>query len=409
MLSRFSGECLFEPEIRKMKIAAIHLKNFRLFQNVTIDNLPNCCVFVGANGTGKSSLFDLFGFLRDALTHKVNDALAKRGGFKEVVSRGTTGPIELVFQFQNLKATSFLVTYSLVIDLVKNKPVVKREVLKYLPEQDGGEVKHFLDFSQGLGKVHNKEENSHDAQEQSPEFKLDSPDILALKELEQLPQSEIAREVRRFIENWHISDFQLQEAIKNDKSVGYNEHLSSRGDNLALFAQRMYNHYPDEYHEILHQMARLLPGFAKLEPVTSAERILLTFHYSTFKEPFRSWQVSDGTINLLAYLLLLYDPNPHPLLCVGEPERQLYPHFLSEFAEDFRLYAGKDGQVCVSTQSPDFLNGVPLNEIFWLAKQNGYTQMHRATESQLLQDFIEGGDLPGALWKQRLLEDADLL
>jgi len=114
-----------------MKIDSIHLKNFRMFQNVAIDKLPNCCFFVGANGTGKSSLFDVLGFLRDILAHDVKQALAKRGGFKEVVSRGSEGGIELVFQFRDLIATSSKVSYLLVIDLVENQPVIKRELLKY--------------------------------------------------------------------------------------------------------------------------------------------------------------------------------------------------------------------------------------------------------------------------------------
>ena len=48
-----------------MKIEKIHLKNFKIFQNVTIEDLPSFCVIVGANGSGKSTLFDVFGFLKD--------------------------------------------------------------------------------------------------------------------------------------------------------------------------------------------------------------------------------------------------------------------------------------------------------------------------------------------------------
>ncbi len=83
-----------------MKIKSIRLKNFRVFRDVSINNLPNCCVFVGANGSGKTSLFDVFQFLRDSLTYNVKQALAKRGGFQEVVSRGTEGPIEFCSEYE---------------------------------------------------------------------------------------------------------------------------------------------------------------------------------------------------------------------------------------------------------------------------------------------------------------------
>ena len=162
-----------------MRIESIRLKNFRMFRDVTLNKLPNCCVFVGANGTGKTSLFDLFGFLHDALTYNVKQALAKRGGFSEVVSRGSLAPIELELKFRDLKTTSSLVTYSLIIDIVNNKPIVKREILKYRPKNRGGSPKHFLDFSQGLGKV-------IASNDQYQEQKLVSPDILALNGLGQL-------------------------------------------------------------------------------------------------------------------------------------------------------------------------------------------------------------------------------
>ena len=60
---------------------------------------------------------------------------------------------------------------------------------------------------------------------------------------------------------------------------------------------------------------------------------------------------------MFAYLVLLYDPKPHPLLAVEEPENQLYPELLYELIEEFRAYALRGGQVFVSTHSPDFLNG----------------------------------------------------
>lgn len=382
-----------------MKIESIRLKNFRMFRDVTIDKLPNCCFFVGANGTGKTSLFDLFGFLRDALTYNVKQTLAKRRGFNEVVSRETVGSIELELTFRNLQATSSLVSYLLIIDLIENRPLVKREVLKYWPKQDHSEPKPIIDFSLGTGKIIDDENTQQ----------LTSPDILALRGIGQFQHFEIASELCHFIENWHISNIQLSEARKINQATGYDEHLSSSGDNLALFAQRMHNHYPKQYQEIMHQMAYRLPSISFVEPITTEDgRIFLNFHHSRFKQPFQSMQVSDGTIQLFAHLLQLYDPNPHPLLCVEEPEKLFYPHLLRELAEEFSLYAMNSEQVFVSTQSPDFLNGAQLNEIFWLNQQNGYSQIHRATDSQLLQNLVNDGELPGALWKQRLLEDANL-
>jgi len=388
-----------------MKIESIHLKNFRMFQNVTLSNLPNCCFVVGANGSGKSSLFDVFGFLRDALTHNVKQALAKRGGFKEVVSRGSKGPIEIELQFRDLKATSNHISYSLIIDWVDFRPIIKREVLKYQSQQRDEGTKPILDFSHGRGKVLQSRRLS---KQEHIEENLDSPDILALKVIGQLQRFEIASELRRFIENWHLSDLQISEARKINLANGYDEHLSHCGDNMALFAQRMRNHYPEQYHEIRHQMAYRLPSISDVEPISTEDgRILLKFQHRTFKETFQSWQVSDGTIQMFAYFLLLYDPNPHPFLCVEEPNNHLYPDTLIILAEELNWYASRgDGQVFVSTHSPDLLNGAKLESIFWLTQKGGYTQVRSTSENQLMKRLIEVGDLPGALWTEGFFEGA---
>src|SRR5208337_3281909 len=71
-----------------MRIEQLRLKNFKMFRDVTVKDIQPFTVLVGANGSGKSTFFDLFGFLRDCLKDNVRTALAKRGGFREVVTRG---------------------------------------------------------------------------------------------------------------------------------------------------------------------------------------------------------------------------------------------------------------------------------------------------------------------------------
>ena len=209
------------------------------------------------------------------------------------------------------------------------------------------------------------------------------------------------------IENWHVSDFHIDRA-RNEQEAGYAEHLSREGENLSLVLQYLYTNHRDVFDRILHTLSQRIPGVSSVEAKTTEEgRVLLKFKDGAFEDPFLARYVSDGTIKMLTYLVLLNDPEPHPLLCVEEPENQLYPSLLEELAEEFRAYAQKGGQVLVSTHSPDFLNAAELNEVFWLVKKDGYTQIKRASDDPQLQAYMRDGDKMGYLWKQGFFPGAD--
>jgi predicted ATPase len=158
----------------------------------------------------------------------------------------------------------------------------------------------------------------------------------------------------------------------------------------------------------IKKSTRRVPGIGSITPEATADgRLLLKFYDGSFKDPFIDRYVSDGTIKMFAYLVLLHDPQPHPLLCVEEPENQLYPKLLGEILEEFRDYARRGGQVFVSTHSPDLLNAARLEEVFWLVKEQGYTKIYRASGDEQIRKYMEDGDQMGYLWKEGFFKGAD--
>ena len=154
-------------------------------------------------------------------------------------------------------------------------------------------------------------------------------------------------------------------------------------------------------------MKRRVPGIASINPIPSPDgRLLLGFQDGSFKDPFIDKYVSDGTLKMFAYLVLLYDTQPHPLLCIEEPENQLYPQLLMELAEEFRAYSLRGGQVFVSTHSPNFLNAAKVDEVFWLEKVNGFTQINRARDDAQVKTYMDQGDQMGLLWEQGFFGEA---
>lgn len=385
-----------------MKIESIRLKNYRSFQDLVLNDLPELAIFVGANGTGKSTLFDVFGFLSDALKNNIRQALTRRGGFKEVISRGQIGFIEIELQFRlEIVKRERLVTYRLEIGEEKGVPFIAREVLRYKRGRYGSPY-HFIDFARGEGTAITNEEDFDKSDEQldRENQKLGSSDILAIKGLGQFERFKAASAFRDFIENWHVSDFHIAEA-RSSRDAGYAEHLTPTGENLPLVAQYMFENHPDTFKMLLQRMKERVPGIADVQAETTVDgRIVLRFQDGSFKDPFIARYVSDGTIKMFAYLVLLHDPTPHPLLCIEEPENQLYPTLLIELLEEFRLYARKGGQVFVTSHSPDLVNGASPSEVFWLSKNNGYSKVYRASDDEKIMALYQEGDQLGYLWKE---------
>ena len=396
-----------------MQIESIRLKNFRAFQDVTLKDIPRFCVLVGANGTGKSTLFSVFAFLRDAMAGNVTSALAKLGGsrgFGEVRSRGSSGPIEIELKVRTELADgrSRRITYELHIDEQAGRAVVAREVLRYNRGNKGGRPWKFLNFAFGSGEaVTNELDKVDDESQLTREHQtLKSSDILAIKGLAQFERFPAVVALGDLIERWHLSDFHISRA-RPEAEAGYADQLSTGGENLSLVVEYLHKNYRSLFDDILARLSRRVPGIQQVEAKTTEEgRVLLKFQDGSFEDPFLARYVSDGTIKMLAYLVLLYDPAPHPLLCVEEPENQLYPSLLWDLAEEFRAYASRGGQVFVTTHSPDFLNAVRLGEVFWLVKQRGYTQVHRAADDEQLTAYMEAGDQMGYLWNQGLFPGA---
>lgn len=393
-----------------MRIESIRLKNFKVFRDVHIQDIPPFMVVVGANGAGKSTLFDVFGFLHDCLKGNVRQALDSRGRFREVLSRDSDGDTILIeIQYRMLiTGVERLVTYSLEIAEQDGTPYVERELLRYKRGRYGSPYQ-FLNFSKGEGYAITNEEDFHKADEDlERESQKVTPDTLAIKGLGQFERFKAANAFRQLIESWHVSDFHISAARGRKEASGDSEHLSETGDNLPRVAQFLFEQHPKIFAKILDTMKHRVPGISSVEPRLMDDGYLtLRFQDGSFKTPFLDRYVSDGTIKMFAYLVLLYDPQAHPLLCVEEPENQLYPKLMGELAEEFRLYARRGGQVLVSTHSPEFLNAVELTEVCWLVKKDGYSEIRRAQDDAQISQYMSEGDKMGYLWKQGFFGGAD--
>jgi predicted ATPase len=391
----------------KTQIEQIKVKNFRLYKDLQLTNLQRLNVFLGANGSGKTTLFKVFSFLSTCLKENVTVAVNREGGFKEVITRNSNPEkdfIEFEIKFRNFAQgeKSPLATYQLKIGFKRGKVFIEKEVLKYRRGRHG-KPWHFLDYSKGKGSAI-KNEQAYDqkpwnAKEEREEQPLGAEDILALKGLGQFERYKTIKSFRILLEQWLVSNLQNEEMRKINE-VGADQQLSLSGNNLAQVASFLHEYHPDIFENIIKKMKQRVPGVHKVDIlINEAGQILLKFGDNHFTDPFISKYTSDGTIKMFAYLVLLHDPNPRPLLCIEEPENYLYPTLLRELATELREYAIRGGQVFVSTHSPEFVDALQIEELFLVKKEKGSSHIFPAKHDEQINELYENGCELGWLWQ----------
>ena len=99
----------------------------------------------------------------------------------------------------------------------------------------------------------------------------------------------------------------------------------------------------------------------------------LRFHDRWSQTEFAPGEVSDGTILMLAFLSLRYQPQAPQLIAIEEPERGLHPYLLGELVAFLRsLTEGPDAlQIVVATHSAEFLEHMKPEEVRFLSRSPG--------------------------------------
>lgn len=426
------------------KIEGIRIKNFKALKDVTLgklwnsqktDPLTQMTAVIGKNGVGKSSFFDAFGFLADCLKHGVEEACDARGrgGFERIRSMGTLGPIEFELYYKE-DGNARPITYELAINLDRSqRPYVQKERLRQRRKnQKHGWPFSFLILNEGEGVVWkgdidgrqiieetedvdlhrlllDLEKEDEKEESSATEFvELTDKRKLGIATLGSLKQHPRVSAFRQFIEGWYLSYF-TPDAARSLPLAGPQKHLNVHGDNLGNVVQFMEREHPRRFAHILSEIAKKIPGTSKIDTQKTADgRLLLRFNDKSFKDPFYAQQMSDGTLKLFAYLLLLEDPTPPPFLCIEEPENGLYHKLLETLADEFREHAtGRKGgsQVFITTHQPYFVDAFEPEEVWVLEKgADGFSKIRRASNDPVVKGMVEAGLPLGGLWYSDYLD-----
>lgn len=395
-------------------IEGFHISNYRALKDVTlgrasfergIEPLGPLVAVIGKNGSGKSTLFDAFGFLSDCLRSGVEEAfdMRQRGGFERVASTGSTGPISFeIFYRESTDARP--IVYQLEIAAEEaGRPFVKREVLlQARSKATRGPLFPFLILNDGEGAAWGGEKALEGEDKSRVPVRLTDARKLGIVTLGSLREHPRISRFRSFIEGWYLSYFEPNAARKLPMA-GPQKHLNASGDNLANVVQFMEREHKQRFEAVLAEIARRIPGIQKIDTHKSEDgRLLLRFYSEGFSNPFYQQQMSDGTLKLFTYLLLLEDPNPPPFICIEEPENGLYHKLLETLAREFREHAkAKKGapQIFVTTHQPHFVDALAPKETWILEKgPDGFSKARRASDDPIVQKLVDEGMPLGGLW-----------
>lgn len=386
------------------RIEYLKVRNFRALQDVEFKDLTPLTVLLGPNGSGKSTVFDVFAFLAECFELGLRRAWDKRGRAKELKTRGSDGPVVIELKYR--EAGYPLITYHLAVDERGNAPVVMEEWLQWRRGEHGKPFR-FLDYHEGLGRAVSGERP--DEQDKRIETPLKSPDLLAVNALGQFAEHPRVAALRDFITGWYVS-YLSADSARGQPEAGPQDRLTKTGDNLANVIQYMAEQHGDQLEQIFAVLRRRVPRIERVLAETMPDgRLLLQIKDAPFSHPVLARFASDGTLKMLAYLVLLYDPAPPPFIGIEEPENFLHPRLLPELAEECRA-AIASTQLLVTTHSPFFLNALRPQEVrvLWRDDQ-GYTRTQRACDLPGVNEFVAQGALLGHLWMEGQLGVGDPL
>ena len=417
------------------KIEGIRIANYRVLRDVTLGKLwhalharpltPMTAV-IGKNGAGKSSLFDALGFLGECLRSGVEEACdaGGRGGFHRIRSQGSDDPIEFEIHYRETPDAR-PITYDLSIDEDDSgRPYVAHEHLHQFSEEHM-QTFVFLMMFDGRGIAWRGEAHGRMGTQQMEEgFDLaalrrlvdDKSEVVELSDkrklgiatLGALKQHPRIASFRRFLEGWYLSYF-TPDAARGLPLAGPQRHLNVHGDNLGNVVQFMEREHPARFGTILKRISEKVPGIDNIDTMQSPDgRLLLRFNDRGFDDPFYAQQMSDGTLKIFAYLLMLEDPQPPPFICIEEPENGLYHKLLELLAGEFHDHAtGKRNapQIFVTTHQPYFVDALDPEETWILEKkEDGFSKASRASDDAIVKAMVEEGLPLGGLWYSDYLD-----
>ncbi|HUV95045.1 MAG TPA: AAA family ATPase [Anaerolineae bacterium] len=375
-----------------MRVNKLCVEGYRSLVDITLSLHP-LNVMIGPNGSGKTSVLDIFQLLRDATQEKLSESLEKQGGLNAVLSKTPDGPdhlkVDLTIDAESERGQApmyyrFQLTPRDVGYLIQLEELEWHydprapQPFRYI-DAHADDVRYFdLDLQKGFVR---------------PSWDYDHTELA----LAQIPRMYAGPEALRnmlsrtrffsFLDVTPRSVVRLPQPLAPTTSPGANgENLYSALYNLRATHNGVY--------ERIEEVLRLgFPEFRGLEfPVVGAGQVALAWHQDDLTRPLYASELSEGTLRFLWLVTVLLSPQVSPITLIDEPEVSLHPELLKLLAELLQDASAR-GQLIVATHSADLVRWLQPDEVLVLDKVDGRTHCtwaHSLDLSHWLREYTLG-------------------
>lgn len=375
-----------------LRLKSIAIDGYKPFKDFQAEVGP-LEVLIGANGSGKSSLFEFLRFIRDGVNQPIPPEIITGWVGQRIFHQSGPERFSWVLEFESrlpgIKQFEYTGELLGPVGLVN----IARERVGLITSSIDN--KNLLEMRGGNGVQREPGEGSIELPEdQWKKISVSAgPNQLALSQMTR-PSDMLLRKLREYMLGWRFyGTFKLAtDKIRRTVLVTQAPLLDEDCSNLSSVLHYLMTEHQDVFEELQYHLKSVIPGFNRL--VVKARggpgEVIALWQERGVESELSLADLSDGILRLLCWTVLCLQPNPPALICIDEPDQGLHPRVMPLLAGLFERASAR-AQIFLTTHSSYFLLQFELSRLAVLRKENGAAKFFKpansATLVQNLQDF----------------------